>query len=131
MRSGRRSGKSLYQAARTAAALRAGQRVVTRLKDPDTGESEMVEVVGVPGFPDGRQLSPRESAAEALPEGYAHHDGGPCPLDPDTFVWPAYRGKANPTKGVSRVYGRAWQFGWQHDGEDDDIVGYTTENPDA
>lgn len=62
-----------------------------------------------------------------LPAEYKPHDGGPCPVDPDAFIWPLFRSEADPAKGVRREWGRAWQFDWSHDGEDDDIIAYTLE----
>lgn len=52
------------------------------------------------------------------------HAGGSCPVDAEAFVWPVYRGEENEALGVRRICGFAWQFVWQHDGADDDIVGY-------
>ena len=55
---------------------------------------------------------------------FTPHDGGPCPVDPDTWIEPQYRGEEDPAKGVRRAFGFAWQFVWRHDGADDDIVGW-------
>lgn len=52
------------------------------------------------------------------------HDGGPCPIDPDAWIEPQFRGEPDPTKGILRAYGRAWQYAWHHDGAEDDIIAY-------
>ena len=60
-----------------------------------------------------------------LPEGFIRHDGGPCPVyNRQAWIEPEFRGPEDPAKGVRRAFGRAWQFVWEHDGEDDDIIGW-------
>ena len=56
------------------------------------------------------------------------HDGGPCPVPPTTPVRPVYRGPENPARAGERiVFAPAGRLDWTHDGENDDIVGYTVE----
>jgi len=62
--------------------------------------------------------------AEQSADGWIEHDGGPCPENADAIIIPLYRSDADPTKGIRRTYGMAWQFVWQHDGADDDIIAY-------
>ena len=40
-------------------------------------------------------------------EGWIEHDGGECPVDPDVFVFPMFKGEPDPSKGMLRTYGRA------------------------
>jgi hypothetical protein len=57
-------------------------------------------------------------------------NGGECPVDPSACVRPFYRAAADPSKGVRIEWPcPAWRLGWQHDGGDDDIVGYAIEDP--
>ena len=58
---------------------------------------------------------------------WIEHDGGECPVDPDVFVFPKFRGEPDPSKGMLRTYGRAWQYAWHHDGAEDDIIAYRPE----
>ena len=60
-------------------------------------------------------------------EGWIEHDGGECPVDPDVFVFPMFKGEPDPSKGMLRTYGRAWQYAWHHDGAEDDIIAYRPE----
>lgn len=57
----RRSGKSLYYAALTAAYLKAGEPVSLVTHDPDGGIT-VEPIVGVPGFDDGRQITDQRKA---------------------------------------------------------------------
>lgn len=53
-----------------------------------------------------------------------HHDGGPCPVAPDTPIRPVYRGSANNARCPRISYAIAARLDWSHDGGPDDIVGY-------
>lgn len=52
------------------------------------------------------------------------HDGGECPVHPMALVYPSYRGRIDPEKGVRIVCAAARRLNWSHDGSDDDIIGY-------
>ena len=60
-------------------------------------------------------------------EVWTEWSGGECPVDPDVFVFPKFRGEPDPSKGMLRTYGRAWQYAWHHDGAEDDIIAYRPE----
>lgn len=52
------------------------------------------------------------------------HNGGECPVHPMMLVYPRYRGRIDPCKGVRIVCSAAWRLDWSHNGSDDDIIGY-------
>lgn len=64
---------------------------------------------------------------EMRADGWIEHNGGPCPLNPESWVAVRYRGKADPSKGVLRTHCFAGMFAWHHDGAEDDIIAYRPE----
>ena len=62
-------------------------------------------------------------------EQYFRHDGGPCPVDPDTPIEPDYRGPEDASLGVRMTVAPASRLAWSHDGADDDIIGYRIYRP--
>jgi hypothetical protein len=63
----------------------------------------------------------------ALSDGFVAHEGGKMPVPGDTLIVPLYAGPPDDAKGIRRAFGRADQFAWWHDGEDDDIIAYRKE----
>ena len=61
---------------------------------------------------------------EMRAEGWKEHDGGPCPVAPDTPVALMYRDKPDPMKGIRIPFALAIRLDWSHDGQDDDIIAY-------
>ncbi|MBF5091256.1 hypothetical protein F1640_14785 [Novosphingobium sp. NBM11] len=66
----------------------------------------------------------------SLPEGFIPHDGGPCPVAPDTLVTVMSR---NGCVSSGR-YARFWDYPpswwrWQSLDHDNDIIAYKVENP--
>lgn len=56
------------------------------------------------------------------------HNGGPCPVPPETPIYPSYRGAEDRTKGIRIRLAPAGRLDWSHDGSADDIVAYRVAN---
>lgn len=66
---------------------------------------------------------------EQKADGWIEHDGGPCPVDPDSRVRVAFRAGGGTGTAVAA---RVWAWGidqWQHMNRDFDIIAYRPENP--
>lgn len=60
---------------------------------------------------------------------YNPHEGGACPVEPNTPIEPKYRGPADAAKGSRIAVAPAWRLDWTHDGSDDDIIGFREYRP--
>ena len=65
--------------------------------------------------------------SEQIAQGWKEHDGSTLPmfeLPQTAWIEVAFRGEADPAKGVLRTYGFPGQYAWHHDGAEDDIIAY-------